>query len=156
MQLAEKGEGSNGADGAVDLRMVRALGHPMRQRILRFLNEDGESSPVQIARALGQRLGNIAYHCGVLEECGAIELSRTAPARGAVEHFYRAVQNVSWTPLELDQKAYRRLLEEIDRLNGRAAALQAQAQRRLEKLAPDERAGQQVDMGMMFFGSSAP
>jgi hypothetical protein len=41
-------------------------------------------------------------------------------------------------------------------LNGRAAALQAQAQRRLEKLAPDERAGQQVDMGMMFFGSSAP
>lgn len=156
MQLAEKGEGSNGADGAVDLRMVRALGHPMRQRILQFLNEDGESSPVQIARALGQRLGNIAYHCGVLEECGAIELSRTAPARGAVEHFYRAVQNVSWTPLELDQKAYRRLLEEIDRLNGRAAALQAQAQRRLEKLAPDERAGQQVDMGMMFFGSSAP
>jgi predicted ArsR family transcriptional regulator len=136
--------------------LVRALGHPIRQRILRFLNEDGESSPVQIARVLGQRLGNIAYHCGVLEECGAIELSRTAPARGAVEHFYRAVQNVSWTPLELDQKAYRRLLEEIDRLNGRAAALQAQAQRRLEKLAPDERAGQQVDMGMMFFGSSAP
>jgi DNA-binding transcriptional ArsR family regulator len=136
--------------------MVRALGHPIRQRILRFLNEGGESSPVQIAGALGQRLGNIAYHCSVLEECGAIELSRTAPARGAVEHFYRAVQNVSWTPLELDQKAYRRLVEEIDRLTGRAATLQAQAQRRLEKLDPEERAGQQVDLGMMFFGSSAP
>ncbi len=136
--------------------MVRALGHPLRQRILDLLNERGENSPVQIARALGERLGNIAYHCGVLEECGAIELSRTAPARGAVEHFYRARQTVNWTPLELDQEAYRRLLEEIDRLTGHAAKLQAQAQRRLEKLDPEKRAGQQVDLGMMFFGSSAP
>jgi DNA-binding transcriptional ArsR family regulator len=136
--------------------MVRALGHPLRQRILDLLNERGENSPVQIARAFGERLGNIAYHCGVLEECGAIELSRTAPARGAVEHFYRARQIVNWTPLELDREAYRRLLEEIDRLTGQAAKLQEQAQRRLEKLDPDKRAGQQVDFGMMFFGSSVP
>jgi DNA-binding transcriptional ArsR family regulator len=74
----------------IDLRVVKALGHPLRQRILQHLNEHGEASPAQLAKALDVPLGSVAYHVKVLSGCEAIELSRTVPVRGAIEHFYRA------------------------------------------------------------------
>ncbi|HEX7060280.1 MAG TPA: winged helix-turn-helix domain-containing protein [Solirubrobacterales bacterium] len=74
---------------AVDPRLIRALGHPLRQRILHALGEE-VASPSELSRKLGARLGNVSYHVKILFECQAIELVKTAPVRGAVEHFYRA------------------------------------------------------------------
>ena len=76
-------------DVAVDQRLIKALGHPLRERILQALNE-AVASPAQLARALDEPLGNVSYHVKILLECEAIELVRTAPVRGAIEHFYRA------------------------------------------------------------------
>ena len=53
------------------------------------LNE-GEASPVQMARELGVPVGRLSHHVRVLAALGAIELVRTRPRRGATEHFYRA------------------------------------------------------------------
>lgn len=67
---------------------LRALAHPLRVRILEFL-EERPASPVQMADAFNERLGTVSYHCRVLLECEFIELLETRPARGAIEHIYR-------------------------------------------------------------------
>lgn len=48
------------------------------------------ASPNELARLLGERLGNVSYHVRVLCELGCLELVRTEPRRGALEHYYRA------------------------------------------------------------------
>src|SRR5438045_5151844 len=73
-----------------DREVAKALSHPLRQRILVSLNDQGVASPNMIADRLGERLGNVAYHIRTLERFGCVELVRTQPVRGAVEHFYRA------------------------------------------------------------------
>jgi DNA-binding transcriptional ArsR family regulator len=76
-------------DREVDPKLVRALGHPLRVQILRLLSE-GPSSPKQMSDSLGEALSNVSYHTKVLLELDCIELVKTRPARGAVEHIYRA------------------------------------------------------------------
>jgi DNA-binding transcriptional ArsR family regulator len=76
------------AAGALDQRIVKALSHPLRTRILQRLGE-GVASPNQLARALGEPLGNVSYHVRILLEHECIELVETRPRRGAIEHFYR-------------------------------------------------------------------
>lgn len=72
-----------------DQRVIKALSHPLRFRILVVLNQR-VASPSEIADELSEPLGNVAYHTKILAENGAIEQVRTAPVRGALEHFYRA------------------------------------------------------------------
>jgi DNA-binding transcriptional ArsR family regulator len=79
-----------GAVEVVDPRIIKAMAHPLRYRLLARLNA-GEASPVEMARELGEPLGRVSHHVRALARLGAIELVRTRPRRGAVEHFYRAV-----------------------------------------------------------------
>jgi DNA-binding transcriptional ArsR family regulator len=60
-------------------------------RILTLITERGEASPVEMSRALDQKLATVSHHTRVLRDSGYITLSRTEPRRGAVEHYYRAV-----------------------------------------------------------------
>lgn len=78
------------AAGVVDRRLAKALSHPLRAHVLSILNER-VASPNQIAGELEESLGNVSYHVKTLAEMGCIELVRTEPRRGAIEHFYRAV-----------------------------------------------------------------
>jgi DNA-binding transcriptional ArsR family regulator len=78
-------------DEAADANLVKALSHPLRWQILRMLNE-GTSTPAGIARRLGVRTENVSYHVRVLSELGVIELVKTTPVRGALEHHYRATR----------------------------------------------------------------
>jgi DNA-binding transcriptional ArsR family regulator len=87
----------------LDPRLVKAISHPLRQRIMVRLN-DREASPNQLATELDEPLGRLSYHIGTLLKVGAIELVRTEPRRGAVEHFYRALvrpwfSDSDWTRL---------------------------------------------------------
>jgi DNA-binding transcriptional ArsR family regulator len=74
---------------ALDERLIKALAHPLRWRIVEALAERGEASPVELARALDQPLATVSHHTRVLRDTGCIELTRTEPRRGAVEHYYR-------------------------------------------------------------------
>ena len=74
---------------SVDPQLIRALGHPLRAHALGILNER-TASPNELAKALGEGLSQVSYHVKVLSECGCIELVKTEPRRGAVEHYYRA------------------------------------------------------------------
>lgn len=73
----------------VDQRLVKALAHPLRVQALTILNER-VASPNQIAQELGEGLSQVSYHVKVLKDYDCIELVKTEPRRGAVEHFYRA------------------------------------------------------------------
>jgi DNA-binding transcriptional ArsR family regulator len=83
-----------GGGDEIDQRLIRALGHPLRVEILRVLGERS-GSPMALSKILGQPLGNVSYHVSVLAENDCIELIETRPARGAVEHIYRAKSHAS-------------------------------------------------------------
>ena len=87
-----------------DQSLMKALGHPLRWRIVETLIERGEASPVQLARLLDQPLATVSHHTRVLRDLGCIELTRTEPRRGAVEHYYRALM-----PTFLDDEAWKRV-----------------------------------------------
>ena len=75
----------------VEARAIKALGHPLRMRLLTFVTERGEASPVEMARAFDVPLATVSHHTRVLRDLGYFELSRTQQRRGAVEHYYRAL-----------------------------------------------------------------
>ena len=81
---------SSSTEQKLDQRLVRVLAHPLRQQLLIMLHKHGVSSPRELAERSGERLPNVSYHMRVLRDAGCIELVRTEPRRGAIEHFYRA------------------------------------------------------------------
>src|SRR6195952_3388156 len=70
-------------------RIAKALAHPLRARILQRLGER-VASPGDLAVELGAPLGVVSYHVRMLREYECVELVRTEPRRGALQHFYRA------------------------------------------------------------------
>jgi hypothetical protein len=73
----------------IDQRLVHALAHPLRVRILEVLS-DHVASPNTLAGRLETGLSDVAYHTRALDRYGCLELVDTAQKRGATEHFYKA------------------------------------------------------------------
>ena len=71
--------------------LLRALSHPTRIKILAVVSER-VASPVEMCSEIGETIGNTGYHARVLRDYGLIEVVDEQPVRGAVEHFYRAVE----------------------------------------------------------------
>src|SRR6201999_1473642 len=72
-----------------EARIAKALAHPLRARILQRLGER-VSSPGDLADELGAPLGVVSYHVRMLRDYHCVELVRTEPVRGALQHFYKA------------------------------------------------------------------
>ena len=72
-----------------EARIAKALAHPLRARILQRLGER-VASPGDLAVELGAPLGVVSYHVRMLRDYDCVELVRTEPRRGALQHFYRA------------------------------------------------------------------
>jgi DNA-binding transcriptional ArsR family regulator len=73
----------------VDQKLVKALAHPLRVEILMILNER-MASPNELSKELDEGLSQVSYHVKVLKDFDCIEMVKTEPRRGAVEHYYRA------------------------------------------------------------------
>ena len=73
----------------VDQDLISALSHPLRVHILDALSE-ATASPSDLAREVGLSVNYVAYHVKELEKLGYLELVKTEPRRGTVEHYYRA------------------------------------------------------------------
>jgi DNA-binding transcriptional ArsR family regulator len=106
-------------EAILDQRVIKALGHPVRMRALQVLNTR-VASPSELAKELDEPLGNVAYHVKILEENDAIELVRTAPVRGALEHFYRAsmrpwFEDDSWArlPVSVRREIFNDALQDV-------------------------------------------
>ncbi len=79
------------AGKALTQRLIKGMSHSLRVRILAHMNERAWS-PRELERELGEGLSQVSYHVKVLDELGMIELVKTEPRRGAVEHFYSAIE----------------------------------------------------------------
>ncbi len=95
-------------EAALDVKLMKALGHPLRQRILQVLDRDVEASPKQIAETIDEPLANVGYHVRFLAKLDAIEQVRVEPGEKSMEHFYRAkVRPV------LDEESWSRIPEHV-------------------------------------------
>jgi DNA-binding transcriptional ArsR family regulator len=83
-------------DRTDDTRLLTALGHPLRRRILREMAGGRPTSPRQLATALRHPLSNVSYHVRVLADCGVLTLVEVKPTRGSIEHFYRGSVEAPW------------------------------------------------------------
>jgi DNA-binding transcriptional ArsR family regulator len=93
----------------VDQRLVKALAHPLRVEILTILNER-MASPNELSKELEEGLSQVSYHVKVLKDFECIEMVKTEPRRGAVEHYYRATERAyltdrDWRVLPASMKA---------------------------------------------------
>lgn len=118
------------ADDLFEAALHKALGHPLRLRILESVIEGREASPLTLSRQLGLPLATVSRHMRVLRDLGFVELTRTEPRRGAVEHFYRAVQRPyidddTWERLSVPlrrgimRQLFRRIFSEAAEAGGR-------------------------------------
>src|SRR3954469_18923320 len=115
-----------------EARIAKALAHPLRARILQRLGER-ESSPGELATELDAPLGVVSYHVRMLRDYGCVELVRTEPRRGALQHFYRATarpnfDETQWRTLpaglrkELAGETIQELVDDLGAAGGPGAA----------------------------------
>jgi DNA-binding transcriptional ArsR family regulator len=89
--------------GEKTVALVKALAHPLRQRLLTAYNERAVS-PSELADQFGEPLGNVAYHTRRLADLGCLELVGVGKGRGGLKHTYRAtvrfeVEDDAWRAL---------------------------------------------------------
>lgn len=73
----------------LDLKLIKALAHPMRGHVIAVLGER-VVSPNDIAKELGMDVAYVSYHFRVLrDDYRLIEQVSTSERRGFTEHFYR-------------------------------------------------------------------
>ncbi len=75
----------------METTLAAIVAHPTRARAFSILAER-VASPVEIAQEIGKDVGHVGYHVRKLQQLNLIELVDERPVRGAVEHFYRAVE----------------------------------------------------------------
>jgi DNA-binding MarR family transcriptional regulator len=61
------------------------------------------ASPSELAEQLDRSVPDVSYHVKVLREEDYIEMVRTEPRRGSVEHFYRATRRSLIAPAALEK-----------------------------------------------------
>jgi DNA-binding transcriptional ArsR family regulator len=84
-------------------QLVKGLSHPVRVECLTILTKR-VASPRELSELLKHDLSNISYHVRTLVELGLVELVGEESVRGAVAHFYKAVErpllaNAEWEAL---------------------------------------------------------
>lgn len=88
--------------------------------ILAILN-DRMASPNELSKELDEGLSQVSYHVKVLKDLECIEMVKTEPRRGAVEHYYRASTKVfipAWMmrlmPKSVQRGLFTDVLEDIE------------------------------------------
>jgi DNA-binding transcriptional ArsR family regulator len=76
---------------SMETTLAAIVAHPTRARAFTILTER-TASPVEIAQEIGKDVGHVGYHVRKLLQMDLIELVDERPVRGAVEHFYRAIE----------------------------------------------------------------
>jgi hypothetical protein len=90
-----------------DRRLIKAIGHPVREHILAVLNERIASAR-EIGEEIGADVSSFYHHIEELEKLECIERVETRQRRGAKEHFFRARKS-----LFFDDAAWQQLPDTI-------------------------------------------
>ena len=95
------------AAASMETTLAAIVAHPTRVRCFMILAER-TASPAEIAKEIGKDVGHVGYHVRKLQQLDLIELVDEKPVRGAVEHFYRAIER----PVVLEEEFSKQSLEE--------------------------------------------
>jgi DNA-binding transcriptional ArsR family regulator len=87
--------------------LAAIVAHPTRVRCFSILAER-TASPVEIAGEIGRDVGHVGYHVRKLQDMELVELVEERPVRGAIEHFYRAIER----PVVLEKEFAEQSIEE--------------------------------------------
>lgn len=80
---------------------AKAIGHPIRVRIMAELNSTGGPlSPSKLSELLGESIGTTAYHVRLLAQVKAVKEVKTKQVRGAIEHYYRPLVKFGEIPIQ--------------------------------------------------------
>lgn len=99
-----------------DVRALRALAHPLRNRLLGLLRLDGPSTATLLGRRVGESSGATSYHLRQLQAYGFVE---EVPERGTGrERWWRACHRLtSWQAADVvAQEGGEDVQEELTRL----------------------------------------
>jgi DNA-binding transcriptional ArsR family regulator len=110
-----------------DVRALRALAHPLRNRLLGLLRLDGPATASRLSRVVGESSGSTSYHLRQLAAYGFVE---EVPEQGtARERWWRARHRMtSWQAADVvTQEGGAEVQEEMTRLqlDGHARVLNA-------------------------------
>lgn len=97
--MATATNGARKKDQRTKSAVTSVIAHPVRTYCFAVLAER-VASPAEISRQSGYDVNQVAYHVRQLRDSGLIEEVDSRPVRGAVEHFFRAVQTVELTDAE--------------------------------------------------------
>jgi DNA-binding transcriptional ArsR family regulator len=89
---------------SMETTLAAIVAHPTRARAFSILAER-TASPVEIAQEIGRDVGHVGYHVRKLLQLDLIELVDERPVRGAVEHFYRAIERPVVTEEEFAEQS---------------------------------------------------
>jgi DNA-binding transcriptional ArsR family regulator len=95
------------ASTSMETTLAAIVAHPTRARSFLILAER-TASPAEIAKEIGKDVGHVGYHVRKLQQLDLIELVDEKPVRGAVEHFYRAIER----PLVTEEEFAEQSIEE--------------------------------------------
>ena len=138
-----------------DPRVVKALAHPIRMKILGILDQR-TATPKELAGALGLPLENVSYHVRTLKDFGFIKLEKTRQVRGAVEHHYKLaarpqIGNKLWEELPrvvkeaLVDASLATLVEDVGRAAQQGGFDRAESHQANYSLILDERGVKEVE-----------
>ena len=81
------------------------------------------ASPNELSKELEEGLSQVSYHVKVLKDFECIEMVKTEPRRGAVEHYYRATSRAFLDGSRLDAPAGLDQARGIGRRSSRASSM---------------------------------
>ncbi|HET7454277.1 MAG TPA: helix-turn-helix domain-containing protein [Solirubrobacterales bacterium] len=130
-------------------RVLRALNHPLRRRILRELGS-GPASASSLAKVFDEELGAVSYHLNqvLARECGVVELVDTIARRGALEKIYGLDKTIwaevsssselggagcEWFPVEVDSPTWHEICEARRDFQDRVSAAVERVRQREEQ-----------------------
>lgn len=108
-------------------RILRALNHPLRRRILRTL-ADRPGSASSLAEEFGVELSVVSYHLNrvLAKDCDAIDLVEMIPKRGSMEKIYHLNADLwsdwEWLPVTVDPKVWKEIQAAKQAFNKRVDA----------------------------------
>jgi DNA-binding transcriptional ArsR family regulator len=108
-----------------DSRVLRAMAHPLRLRLIGALRKDGPATASELGRRLGESSGATSYHLRILAKYGFVE--DDAERNRGRQRWWRAVdEGVEWSTdtddlglVEADRVLGRQLVAEYARWLGR-------------------------------------
>lgn len=99
--------------------ILKPIGHEVRIDIIRICHER-TASPIEISKETGRSLSLVSNHVAVLKKAGVLELVKSEPRRGALEHYYRSaapakISDAEWGRMPKKQRlvVYRTILQAL-------------------------------------------